>query len=72
MGATMQQQQSIQKNLGDYNRFIQDLELKATGGLLYHYIEHFIYVTDHNRKLLGVWDLGIGAPIDPLPSLSSL
>lgn len=56
------------KNLMGYNQYIQSLERTAVGGLCFHHIEQFIYITDSTRKLLGVWNLEVGQP-EKEPSL---
>ena len=48
------------KNGREYNKFVQNLENKTDGNLVFHNIENDIYVTDHTRKLLGIWDLDKG------------
>lgn len=55
---------SLMKNPGAYNRFIESLELQGQGGLLYHRIDHFIYITNAQHKLLGVWNLETGEPAE--------
>ncbi len=51
------------KNLTQYNKFIQSLELKATGGLFFHRINEQIYITDYTHRLLGIWELDPGQPL---------
>lgn len=48
------------KNLKDYNKFVQSLENIAVGGMIFHHIENFIYITDSTRKLIGIWNLTKG------------
>lgn len=48
------------KNLENYNHYVQSLEKIADGGMFFHRIENYIYITDSTRKLLGVWDLMVG------------
>lgn len=52
------------KNLHDYNKYVQTLEKRASGGLFFHRINEQIYITDFTHKLLGIWDLLHGLPID--------
>lgn len=41
----------------EYNQFIQSLEEKTTtGGFFYNHIDNFVYITDYDNKLLGIWD----------------
>ncbi|MBS0287924.1 MAG: hypothetical protein JSR17_11545 [Proteobacteria bacterium] len=53
----------MMKNLSEYNKFVQTLELKAQGGLFFHRINEQIYITDYTHKLLGIWELDPGHPI---------
>lgn len=48
------------KNPKEYNQYIQSLELQAKEGMLFHRIEQFIFITDHQHRLIGVWDLQEG------------
>lgn len=49
------------KNGREYNQFVQSLENKAEGNLVFHNIENNVYITDHTRKLVGIWDLTNGS-----------
>lgn len=52
------------KNLHAYNKYVQSLEKRASGGLFFHRINEQIYITDFTHKLLGIWDLMEGMAID--------
>ena len=52
------------KNLHAYNKYVQSLEMRASGGLFFHRINEQIYITDFTHRLLGVWDLTEGSAID--------
>ena len=51
------------KNLQEYNRFVQTLEIRSQGGLFFHRINEQIYITDFTHKLLGIWELYPGHPL---------
>ncbi len=51
------------KNLAQYNKFVQSLELKAKGGLFFHRINEQIYITDYSHRLVGIWELDPGQPV---------
>lgn len=50
-------------NLYEYNTYVQSLETKAHGGLLFHRINEQIYITDFGHRLLGIWDILLGHAI---------
>ncbi len=53
----------MMKNLNEYNKFVQTLEIKANGGLFFHRINDQIYITDYAHRLLGIWELDPGHAI---------
>ncbi|MCS5711223.1 hypothetical protein [Candidatus Berkiella aquae] len=61
----------MMKNLYAYNKFLQALEKRSSGGLFFHRINEQIYITDFTHKLLGIWDLMEGTVIDWRPPKAS-